>query len=629
MASLKSFVRQFENDANRVSEWASADENTSVDMGGGPVRSPAKLIKDNDIRINETGLLAQVNDAADRAEQSAIDAADLGGLTTGSNLSPVAEDTPVPSVENIVPGSTDPLNAQAQALFNRQEKYKSDISSTSGSGLVGWIRSALGAVATNVNKWIARQNGSLYDFMTDAEIEDSQRPIPLMDHTDAIFKWLATGTSRNALYLPAGEFRFNLALVAPVVTHLKIYGEGRRKSVLRYFGPSTSIDLLTVGDGETPIKPFLSGFSVESDTTMTDGVAIRLKKCVNGFSVRDVSPGTPAGTYKLWHGIRFDNINVGSYTEFEIGVQGDGIVVNGKAGTDEGSDLFIDKGLILAGTNQIHMAGGFGGLTIGQVLCYGGKVNILIDQSLVPRLNREVLLSSRCVLDAASEALIRINDDGGQLWVNCDAWLSGGGFFTPDPGYGIDVVSMNGGHLLIGSGAIKGCTSHGINIQDPTANIYVSDKTLIGYNGGWNVYSDQYTQNAKINANFAASTLGNISGFVDSYMQTGLSISATFGSITSYSGLTRYQLTGGVCDVYSEAIITDNGSGNGALIFYAPFPIKKPVVGCGYCSGISGKSVYARGESGGNAITVSNYDGTYPASNGETVRVRYSFEVQF
>lgn len=509
------------------------------------------------------------------------------------------------------------------------ETLRNDLSETNGSSFIGWIRGTVGAVSTTISKWIARQNGSLYDFMTDAQISDTKLENPTLDHTEAILKWLSTANDKNAIYLPAGQFRFSQPLNSPVVKHLKIYGEGRRKSVLKYVGQNTTNDLLTIGDGNTPMKPFLTGFSIESSTKMTAGTAIRLRKCTNGFSIKDVCTGTPAGEYMLWDGVWFDNTNVGFYEEFEIGVQSEGIIATGSATTDEGSDLFLDKGLILAGTNQIHMAGGFGGLTIGQVLCYGGKVNVLVSTTRVNRGNREVLLSSRCVLDAASDALLRIDDNSGQLVVNCDAWLSGGGFFTASPGYGIDIVKMNGGSIMIGSGAIKGSKSHGVNIQDSTANVYISDKTLIAYNGGWGVHSPVYTQNCKIEAQFSNNTVGNIAGFVDAYRQAGQGVAASSGTLGNYSAFVRYQLRGGVCDVYAETTITTNGDASGALIFATPFPIKKNVVGYGYCSGVSGKQVYVRGDAGNTAVTVQNYDGSYPGSSGETVRIHYSYEIQY
>jgi hypothetical protein len=61
--TLANKVAQFNADADKVNRITHGDDSTVVQTASGPVRSLAKLIKDNDAAINAAGLLGQVNSA--------------------------------------------------------------------------------------------------------------------------------------------------------------------------------------------------------------------------------------------------------------------------------------------------------------------------------------------------------------------------------------------------------------------------------------------------------------------------------------------------------------------------------------------------------------------------------------
>lgn len=71
---LNGRVTRFEQNEANVDAWAKGDSNTSVDFGGGAVRSPAKLIRDNDAVINASGLLAVVASGVATTAQNAQNA---------------------------------------------------------------------------------------------------------------------------------------------------------------------------------------------------------------------------------------------------------------------------------------------------------------------------------------------------------------------------------------------------------------------------------------------------------------------------------------------------------------------------------------------------------------------------
>jgi len=70
-------VTQLETDSGLVHNWAHGDANTQVQTERGVVRSPAKLIADKDVEINQAanGLLSRAQTAASQSEASASTAA--------------------------------------------------------------------------------------------------------------------------------------------------------------------------------------------------------------------------------------------------------------------------------------------------------------------------------------------------------------------------------------------------------------------------------------------------------------------------------------------------------------------------------------------------------------------------
>lgn len=446
---------------------------------------------------------------------------------------------------------------------------------------------------------------------------------------DAMTRWLAALSTTLKGYVPAGTYNFTSPKVKPPTNYISIQGDGVPQSRFVYVGAATTGDIWTFGDGVTSVMGLnLADFMLDSTTAMTGGTGIRIKKHQNNGGIA-LNVYIGSDSRKLWDGIWFDNVNVFKYDGFDIRVQNEGLIVNGTATDDTGSDLRLDHGFILGGTNQIHCAGGFGGLYLGQVLAYGATaVSMLIDQARANRTNREIIHSNECVLDGGTQALLRIYNPGGILIVDCNAFLSGAGFFGGTTGDNIDIQSMPLGRLTIGSSHIKSAKRHGISIGDNAAFVSISDKTLITDCGGWGVYSAASNVNVQNEARVMFNTLGNVHPNVQAFVQTGTGIGATSGTITTSSGFLRYRLGGGVCKAYSELTITTNGTGSGALIQSMPFPIKGNCVGHGLVE-TTGKAVSVRGNAAdGFNVTILNADGTYPGANGTVIRTWIEYEYQ-
>ena len=90
MAQLDLFAKTFIDDTTALHNWVQGDENTTVNVAGGPLDSPRKLIKQWNAEVNlaSDGVLAQAVAAKNSAQQAANDAAaTLNGAVKTTELS--------------------------------------------------------------------------------------------------------------------------------------------------------------------------------------------------------------------------------------------------------------------------------------------------------------------------------------------------------------------------------------------------------------------------------------------------------------------------------------------------------------------------------------------------------------
>lgn len=448
--------------------------------------------------------------------------------------------------------------------------------------------------------------------------EDSTQSLQLA------LNYLNTGLG---LELPEGNLYFSNPLQIPTSDSISLIGKGLRETTLIYTGPSTVVDLITYGDGTRVMRDsHIRNFSIDSTTTMTLGAALRVRRVYGGSNITNIGCGTSDVNRKLWDGIHFDAINVCTYDGFRTMVQNDAILVHGRAGTDEGSDLWLDHGFILGGNNPIHCAGGFGGLYVGQVLVYGGQGNsVLIDETRVSRSNREVFLSDDCILDGANSTLIYVNNPSGILILDCNAFLSGPGFFTPTPGDCINVQSMPNGRLVIGSGTIKSAKRHGIVIQDPSTIVTISNRTMVTDCTGYGMLSTTPTSNIFNQGVFKFNQGGNVHQNVLDYIEQPIVAFATSGTLGSYSGTLRYYTESNKITVHVDLVVNDLGTAAGAIGFYLPKDMLQSFTGTGLNVN-SGKSLFVRGDVGNlSSATLQQYDGAFPLTVGSNLRSQFTY----
>lgn len=123
-----------------------------------------------------------------------------------------------------------------------------DLASTAsnkGAGLLGWLRSAIGAVATTVHAWMGWRVINALEFMTDAQRADVLARTAAVDVTAAlqaaIDHALLTG---RALRLPAGIYRTSASL--QITDDIELQGDGSVRTIIKLHTAVTSTPAINI-----------------------------------------------------------------------------------------------------------------------------------------------------------------------------------------------------------------------------------------------------------------------------------------------------------------------------------------------------------------------------------------------
>lgn len=493
--------------------------------------------------------------------------------------------------------------------------------SARGAEQIGYFPAGAGAVATDVQSKL-RESVSVKDFGAKGD--------GVTDDTAAINNWLAMLSMGIAIEAPEGRFKFTSALSIPALDNISIKGSGRQKTTFVYAGASTTNDIITIGDGITSFTGLsLEGFNIDSTTTMTAGTALRIKKQQNGgTNINGISFSVLNAPKKLWDGIWFDNTNVTTYKGFEINVQNEAIIVNGIAGADSGSDLYLDDGTITFASVGVHCAGGFGGLYLGQILFFGNLTHLKVDNGRVARFNREIILSDLSIFDGCKDYGVYVNDplaSGCNLTIN--AFIgSAGRIGSGGAGNNIAIISYPNSRITIGSGQIFNATQNGIWIGDATTIVNIGSATQITNNGAYGIYGNVSTNLVNYQCTFSANTLGDVQGNVRPTFQYTPVVLASSGTITSSTGVVNYHRVGNRVWFDAYLNITNNGTGSGVITCSLPTQIRQAACAAGYTNGVTYQGVFAQLPSNQTYMQITYESGAYPGATGQTIVVSGSYE---
>lgn len=113
--------------------------------------------------------------------------------------------------------------------FSQLEATSTSTVSITGAGLIGFLPSGTGAVATTVQQAL-REQRSVFLFMTSVQIADVQAGTLALDVTAAC---QAAHTQWPDPYYPPGDYRFDSSVILPNVSHPRGAGSGQEASLSR------------------------------------------------------------------------------------------------------------------------------------------------------------------------------------------------------------------------------------------------------------------------------------------------------------------------------------------------------------------------------------------------------------
>ena len=345
-----------------------------------------------------------------------------------------------------------------------------------------------GAVATTVQAKL-RESVSVKDF---GAIGDN-----IHDDTAAINNWLTHIVTNGKIgTVPAGTYRFTSALLGGIGSNWGIVGDGSAVTTFLYDGANTTTDIVTLGNGVANlINVRLQGFTLKSNTTMTAGIGLHIRRLCRSL-VYDVIVDGQDGNGKLWHGTRFNGLDNVFYDRFEVRAQKDGLQVNGLVGSLPKADLHISNYKISSCDVGVRCGGAFGGLYFGTGSIAVCGDSFVLDTTLVAEANREVFFSPEVALDACTRSNAVFDQAiSSQLYVNFPSgmWLASSGSHC------IWIKNANGAKIIIDA-YLYNVTGDGIRIDDAS--------TVVSINAFFNVINQAGTHGVNATVATTAVRLG-------------------------------------------------------------------------------------------------------------------------
>ncbi len=281
--------------------------------------------------------------------------------------------------------------------------------------------------------------------------------------------------------LPAGKILLDSASYTQA--KVSLHGDSMYGTVL--VCDTTTGDFFTFGNDSAEIENVdLADITFDARTTRASGWAVKMNQVVRS-TLRNINISSQDRAEdwgkELYDGIWFNGCDFVTWTGFQITVQNHGLRVNGEllAGGAQGN-LFLDDGKIFfCGGYGVHVAGGFGGLTVGKVDVIANNYGMVVDNAIVTaHSNREIFLQPGAFFDNSTTHNITVTNNLQKLSIS-GGWLSTAG------GSGLYIISMDG-QVLISSAIIKGNTDDGIYAGDPDTQ-WVFGGAEIADNGAYGI----------------------------------------------------------------------------------------------------------------------------------------------
>jgi hypothetical protein len=304
------------------------------------------------------------------------------------------------------------------------------------------------------------------------------------DSTKAILAAEADAAPGDVVLFPPGEWLFSSTITVSRQRPLW-RGTGPYQTILRYVGASTTNDLIVLGNGTDPIiGGVLADFRITSNTTMTAGYALRLRKCgrlmLRGVVVEGQDGTTGAvGSSKLYHGAFFDEVDNTYWVNFEACASKTAVLVRGAVGTGAKADLYLLNGKISSSDVGLHIGGAFGGTYFNNLNIIFNNTCVLINEALSNEVNREIMFGDCAIDSAMGGQLIKIDcpSDMTNAWIRFNStWMSSSLSTGADPlGIGVWVKDATGASILFTGCRISFNKRDGIRVDDAGALVFITN----------------------------------------------------------------------------------------------------------------------------------------------------------
>lgn len=285
------------------------------------------------------------------------------------------------------------------------------------------------------------------------------------DNTDAINSAEAAAelTDATVLFADGGTYYYQGTLTA-ARNGLAWLGRNTR---LIYNGVETDRNLLELGDGVSDYsRAVISGIEIGSETVMTAGAAILARRMTQSlFEIAGQGEDLNADLGNtLWNGFVFqgyDNVTVNAEG---WSAQNDVAQVSGVIGAGPKDRLFWNVGKTFEGAVGMRIGGAAGAVSLGTSNFVGNGTNVLIDQTLIAEVNRDVLIQNAVLQSAGTDGLV-INDAGAVRV------LVGGACIRSSGRRGVWVQNCGGNVVMGGGYMIFDNAEDGVRVDDADANV--------------------------------------------------------------------------------------------------------------------------------------------------------------
>lgn len=307
------------------------------------------------------------------------------------------------------------------------------------------------------------------------------------DDAPAINALFASGQVRNKLILfPAGVCVVR-STVTPQLNNAGFVGAGRGQTLFLYTGTDTTLDILFF-----PEKTFaatISGFDVESATTMTAGNGVHIQKA-RYTTIADVSAvAYNEVTNTLWNGLWIDQPDFVILNRFRFWAQNAALAVSAQgAGTGYQYDVFATDGKLYGSRLGLEVSGIDNGM-FDNIMDTSNTYNVVVDNALADAASQELYFGPHFTSDQAKIWGLWVNDKKCQFTPNYGI-IDFRGAITASGNDGVHVQNWPNCSLRLDSPHISRNGNDGVHNADQSAHIAVSPSTYLENNAQWAVNAE-------------------------------------------------------------------------------------------------------------------------------------------